>query len=94
MFNLDDRGGLRLLLTGEPVYRRVQRRQDLSPVYVKAGLIYVLRRELLFDPVQPSLYGEYTAPYVIDDPRYALDLDTPEDWREAEALASVLDVSQ
>jgi CMP-N-acetylneuraminic acid synthetase len=91
MFSLDARGGLRLL-TGEPVYRRVQRRQDLPPVFQKAGVIYLLRRELLFDSVQPSLYGEFTAPYVIDDPRYALDLDTPEDWRKAEVLASVLDL--
>jgi CMP-N-acetylneuraminic acid synthetase len=94
MLNLDARGGLRLLLTGEPVYRRVERRQDLPLVYMKAGMIYLLRRELLFDPVRPSLYGELTAPYVIDDPRYAHDLDTPEDWRQAEALASVLDVMQ
>jgi CMP-N,N'-diacetyllegionaminic acid synthase len=92
MFNLDARGGLRLLLTGEPVYRRVQRRQDLPPVYMKAGVIYLLRRELLFDPVRPSLYGEYTAPYVIEDPRYALDLDTPADWEQAEALAPTLDL--
>jgi CMP-N,N'-diacetyllegionaminic acid synthase len=92
MFNLDARGGLRLLLTGEPVHRRVQRRQDLPPVYLKAGVIYLLRRELPFDPVQPSLYGEYTAPHIIEDPRYALDLDAPEDWRRAEELASVLDL--
>jgi CMP-N,N'-diacetyllegionaminic acid synthase len=91
-FQLDERGGLRLYVSGEPVYRRVQRRQDLPPAFMKAGVIYLLRTELLFDPERPSLYGELTVPHVIEDQRYALDIDSPDDWSRAEALADILNL--
>jgi CMP-N-acetylneuraminic acid synthetase len=87
MFKLNAAGALRLFASGEPVYRRVGRRQDLPPAYAKAGVIYLFRTEVLFDPANPSLYGEFTAPYVLDDPEVAMDIDTPEDWDRAEAVA-------
>jgi CMP-N-acetylneuraminic acid synthetase len=40
---------------------------------------------VLFDPVEPSLYGDKVAAYRMSPP-YGLDIDEPEDWATAERL--------
>lgn len=72
------------LVNGDPIYKRIARRQDLPTSYWSVGLIYLFKTSLLFDPVNPNFYGENTAPLLID-PLYAVDIDTPDDWGVAEA---------
>lgn len=59
------------------------RRQELEVVYAFNGLVFGCKTEVVLqDP--PTLWGERVAGHVVD-PRYALDLDRPEDWPAAEA---------
>ena len=86
---LDSSGGL-ILHNGLPVRKRVARRQDLLPAYRSIGSIYLFKTELLFDPKEPNFYGDRVLPYIVDK-KYAIDIDVPEDWEEAEkALGKLL----
>jgi CMP-N-acetylneuraminic acid synthetase len=49
------------------------------------GAIYLLRTALLFDPAEPSLYGDRVAAYPMPDP-YGFNIDDPADWDEAERM--------
>jgi len=79
---LDDQGFLKLI-NGDPIYKRIPRRQDLPKNFWSTGMIYLFKTELLFHPTNPNFYGEKTAPYVIDK-KYVIDINVPEDWKEAE----------
>lgn len=81
-------GYLRLVHTGEPIYKRVARRQNLQNEYYSTGLIYLCKTSLLLGD-NPNLYGDKTVPYVIDQ-RYVLDIDEPSDWDTAEQAMKVL----
>lgn len=59
----------------------VSRRQDLPPAYHRDGSIYVTRAETIM--TRKSLYGDRIHGYEID-PRYSVNIDTEEDWNEAE----------
>jgi len=76
---IDDRGWARLFVGGEPVKRRPGRRQDMPKAWVLNGAIYLFRTAVLFDPVEPSLYGDNVAAYTMSPP-YGLNIDDPEDW--------------
>ena len=84
---LDEHGRARLFVGGQPVRRRPNRRQDLPKAWVFNGAIYLFRTALLFDPVDPSLYGDAVAGYVMPAP-YGHNLDELEDWAIAERLLS------
>lgn len=71
------------LMNGNPIYKRVARRQDLPRNFWSIGSIYLFKTNLLFDPVNPNFYGEKTAPYIIED-KYVVDINVPEDWEQAE----------
>mgnify|MGYP000914765174 CR=1 FL=1 len=61
----------------------IHRRQELEVAYAFNGLAFGCKTELvLADP--PTLWGREVVAHVVD-PRYALDLDRPEDWAAAEA---------
>lgn len=79
---LDESGRLRLV-SGEPVYRRIPRRQDLPKNYWSVGAIYLFKTDLLFRPENPNFYGEHTLPYVMDA-KYVVDINVPADWAAAE----------
>lgn len=79
---LDNEGMLKLG-NGDPIYKRVARRQDLPKNYWSVGIIYLFRTKLLFDPINPNIYGEKTAPLFIDK-KYAVDINVLEDWEIAE----------
>ena len=79
---VDASGGATLFVTGEPIRRRINRRQDLPPVWAMNGAVYLFRTKVLFDE-EPSLYGARSAAYRMPPP-YGLSIDTPEDWTEAE----------
>lgn len=78
---LNDRGMIELF-TGGPIKNVIKRRQDLPKVYFRSSSIYGFKPELLF-AANPSFYGDNTQGYVVEQ-KYALDLDTPEDWIAAE----------
>ena len=79
---IDDRGFASLLVTGEPVRRRINRRQDMPQAWTMNGAIYLFRTPLL-RAAEPSLYGDRTAAYVmsLDD---GISIDSLDDWAEAE----------
>lgn len=68
------------LATGEP--NPIPRRQDLPPAYHRDGSIFVTRRDVVM--TGNSLYGARLVGHLSTTP--SLDLDTPEEWRHAEAI--------
>jgi CMP-N,N'-diacetyllegionaminic acid synthase len=82
---IDRDGWARLLVGDQPVKRRPTRRQDMPKAWVFNGAIYLCRASLLFDPVEPSLYGDRVAAYVMPAP-YGSNIDDPEDWARTERL--------
>lgn len=72
------------LFTGGTIKNVIRRRQDLPKSYYRNSAIYVFKTTCLFLP-EPNLYGEDARGYPTDA-KYALDIDTPEDWVVAEML--------
>jgi len=60
------------------------RRQDCRPAYYRDGTVYVLKPSVV---AQGSLYGENVVPLVIP-PDQSCSIDTEDDWRRAEMMAS------
>jgi len=90
ILNLDNSGFLKLC-NGDPIYKRIDRRQFLPKSYISAGLIYLFKTDLLFSE-NPNFYGESTLPYIIDN-KYVADIDNLGDWKEAEEkLKKILSV--
>jgi len=58
------------------------RNQDINPSYYINSNIYAFKTNNLFN--KQSLWGGNTYGYVMDE-KYAIDIDTPEDWIVAEA---------
>jgi CMP-N,N'-diacetyllegionaminic acid synthase len=87
--SIDDDGWARLFVDGEPVKRRPRRRQDMPTAWVLNGAIYLFRTPVLFDPVEPSLYGDKVAAYTMSPP-YGLNIDDPEDWTAAERALNTM----
>ena len=82
MLRVDERGEAVLFATGEPVRRRINRRQDLPQAWVMNGAIYACRTSVLFD-AEPSLYGDRVAAYAMPAER-SVSIDDFEDWAAAE----------
>lgn len=82
---LDANGFATLFATGEPVRKRINRRQDLPEAWVMNGAIYACRTALLFDEVSPSLYGDRVVAYRMPAER-SVSIDDAEDWAAAERL--------
>ena len=59
------------------------RNQDVAKTYYINSNIYAFKSTNLFDPVKSSLWGARTLGYLMDS-KYAIDIDTPEDWEMAE----------
>jgi CMP-N-acetylneuraminic acid synthetase len=81
--------GFLKLFNGEPVRKRIPRRQDLSRAYWSVGLIYLFKTGLLFNSAEPNLYGNQVLPYVVDT-KYRIDINVPEDWAAAERALKLL----
>lgn len=85
---LDDQDAAVLFVTGEPVRRRINRRQDLPPAWAMNGAIYVFRTPVLFAG-EPSLYGDRAVAYRMPS-EFGISIDDLDDWAAAErALAAV-----
>jgi len=80
----DERGLLRLS-TGEDT--PIPRRQSLPQAFHREGSVYVVRRNVLMEG--NSFYGSRFAGYLLD-PAQSANIDTPEDWRQAEQLIRAL----
>jgi len=80
-----DGAGWARMFDGGPVKRRPGRRQDMPKAWVLNGAIYLFRTPMLFDPTEPSLYGDKVAAYRMAPP-YGFNIDEPEDWATAERL--------
>jgi CMP-N,N'-diacetyllegionaminic acid synthase len=89
MLTVDDKGWAHLYEGGQPVKRRPVRRQGMPRAWVFNGAIYLFRTPLLFDAIEPSLYGDRVAAYEMPAP-YGHNIDDPEDWAEAERLLAKL----
>ncbi|NPV85838.1 MAG: acylneuraminate cytidylyltransferase family protein [Anaerolineae bacterium] len=62
----------------------IHRRQDLKDTfYATNGLIFACKAHLLLQ-TPPTLYGQRVVAHIAE-PKYALDLDRPEDWATGEA---------
>jgi CMP-N-acetylneuraminic acid synthetase len=84
---LDAEDNAVLFVNGDPVRRRINRRQDLPPAWVMNGAIYVCLTRILLS-AEPSLYGDRVVAYRMP-PERAVSIDNAEDWAAAErALAS------
>jgi CMP-N-acetylneuraminic acid synthetase len=79
---IDDRGFATLFTTGEPVRRRHVRRQDLPVAWAINEAIYLFRTPALFG-VEPNLYGDTTAAYVMP-PERGIAIDDSDDWIDVE----------
>jgi len=75
-------GDASLFVTGEPIRRRINRRQDMPPAWAMNGAIYLLRTSLL-SAREPSLYGDRSAAYVMPHAS-GISIDSIEDWVAAE----------
>jgi len=62
---------------------------EMPPAWVMNGAIYLFKTACLFDPVEPSLYGDRVAAMVMPPP-YGMNLDDPEDWERVEELIPTL----
>ena len=87
---VDSGGWARLFVGDAPVKHRPGRRQDMPKAWVLDGAIYLFRTAVLFDPVEPSLYGDKVTAYHMPPP-YGFNIDEPEDWATAERLLSTSD---
>ncbi len=86
---VDENGLGTLLVSGEPIKKRIPRRQSLPKAYAHSGAIYLFRTGLLFDPAEPNFYGDKVAAYVMED-KYNVNIDGPEDWERAEIAVKKL----
>lgn len=82
-FSMKIEGGK--LLPFLPEGLRVTRRQDAPKSYTRNGQFYVMRTTTLL--WKNSIYGDNCAPYVTT--HRAVNLDTLDDWAEAEKLAMI-----
>lgn len=71
------------LFNGNPLHKRIARRQDLPKAYWSIAMIYLFKTDLLFHPEEPNFYGEKTIPQIIDN-KYVADINVPQDWEIAE----------
>ncbi|MGH2621613.1 MAG: cytidylyltransferase domain-containing protein [Anaerolineales bacterium] len=65
------------------------RRQDLPTTYWQTGQIDVVRSSTILE--KRSMTGEVILPWILDDARYAVDLNSLWEWAAAEALLDGLD---
>lgn len=87
--SIDASGTARLFVTGEPLRRRINRRQDMPAAWTMNGAIYLVRTPALF-AAEPSLYGDHSAAYVMPHAS-SVSIDSLEDWFAAErALEDVV----
>ena len=86
MLRVSEDGSAVLFVTGEPVRRRINRRQDLPPAYLMNGSIYLFRTGVLLAN-EPSLYGDRVQALPVPHP-HDISIDDQNDWDVAEQWIS------
>ena len=79
---VDEHGIASLFVTGEPVRRRINRRQDMPAAWTMNGAVYLFRTSVL-TAAEPSLYGTRTAAYIMPA-EHGISIDSLDDWADAE----------
>lgn len=74
----EDSSGFLKIATGE--LKIIPRRQELPKAYFRDGSIYLTKSEVIREG---SIYGSKSA-FLENDPLYYVNIDTMEDWKEAE----------
>jgi CMP-N-acetylneuraminic acid synthetase len=82
MLRVDETNHATLFASGEPVRKRINRRQDMPKAWVMNGAIYACRTGVLFD-AEPSLYGDRVVAFPMPAER-SISIDDLEDWDAAE----------
>jgi len=82
MCSLDDDNRVNWYIKN-PSWGSMPRRQDLPPVYIRCGNVYVIKTSLILN--HRKLYGAKLLAYNIPDDR-AIDIDTPMDLKLAEFI--------
>jgi CMP-N-acetylneuraminic acid synthetase len=69
-----------------PLKKIITRRQEFPlKCYARNDLVYILNPKNLYDKERPNLYGEKVELYVVENSsKYEVDINTPEEWGEAE----------
>lgn len=70
-----------VISTGET--KIITRRQELPTCYYRDGAIYITKTNVLLE--QKSLYGT-TISYCVSDKNRHINIDTPDDWEQAEVM--------
>ncbi|NIM94814.1 MAG: HAD hydrolase family protein [Anaerolineales bacterium] len=81
MWRISDDGRLAPLMQTSIDEPYNQPRQNLPPTYWQTGHLDVIRRDVIFE--KGSMSGSVILPLVLE-PRYTVDIDTPNDWERAE----------
>ncbi len=82
MYTMAEDGSVQWLLEQG---QRMARRQDLPPVFVRTGLVYVMKAEVVLD--RHSIYGDRVVSLIVPEER-AITIDEESDFRLAEFLLS------
>lgn len=77
------------IFTGDPFSKLVPRRQELSQTYFRNGAIYIFKKEFLLNDPEANFYGNHVAAYIMK-PEESVNLDTLEDWQEAEKILATM----
>src|SRR3989344_907265 len=80
VLSIDDKQFVTRATDGAQLRDMEHRTQDILPTYYINSTIYACRRSSL---EKGSLWGNSTLGYIID-PKYSVDIDTPDDWDMAE----------
>jgi N-acylneuraminate cytidylyltransferase len=83
MWIIQDSGSMTPLVGDGPPEAYNRPRQELPPTYWQTGHVDVIRAGTISD--QGSMSGRVILPLALDS-KYAIDIDTPEDWRRGERL--------
>ena len=82
MYTMAEDGSVRWLLEQR---QRMARRQDLPPVFVRTGLVYVMKADVVLN--RKSIYGDRVVSLIVPEER-AITIDEESDFRLAEFLLS------
>jgi CMP-N,N'-diacetyllegionaminic acid synthase len=80
MYTMEEDGSVQWLLEQR---QRMARRQDLPPIFVRTGLVYVIKAEIILE--RHSIYGDRIMSLIIPEER-AITIDEESDFRLAEFL--------
>lgn len=80
-----NKNGILEIATGEK--NIIPRRQELPKAYHRDGSIYITKTNIIQQ--ENSLYGNSLA-YIVSDSTYYVNIDTQDDWEQAEILAKTI----